>query len=203
LKYIIELDRRGSNDCVFYDCENPEFTDYVEQFGFEWNFGSYTDICEFCPTWKIAGVNLSIGYRDEHSVSEVLFVGQMFSTIEKVKKMLEDAKNLEKPFEYIPSKFRYAFGYNSDWYNWGAETYGHGISTCYHCKKYFMEEELFPAVLQSGATQFYCPDCLVSQAAWCDECGSAFQKISPEAPGHGICPKCVELKEKKNTDVRV
>ena len=24
LRYIIELDRRGANDCVFYDCDNPE-----------------------------------------------------------------------------------------------------------------------------------------------------------------------------------
>jgi hypothetical protein len=30
LRYIIELDRRGANDCVFYDCENPEFTDYID-----------------------------------------------------------------------------------------------------------------------------------------------------------------------------
>ena len=27
LRYVIELDRRGSNDCVFYDCENLEFTE--------------------------------------------------------------------------------------------------------------------------------------------------------------------------------
>ena len=31
LKYIIQLDRRGTNDCVFYDCYNPQFTKYVER----------------------------------------------------------------------------------------------------------------------------------------------------------------------------
>ena len=197
LKYVIELDRRGSNDCVFYDCENPKFTEYVEAFGFEYNFGSYTDICEFCPTWKIAGVNLSIGYRDEHSVSEVLFVGRMYSTIEKVKKMLADAANLKEPFEYIPSPTRYNYAYGMDWYNWGSSAYGHGVSKCRQCKKYFMEEELFPVVMLDKTTAFFCPDCLVDHVSWCKECQSAYQKYSPEAPSEGICPICQDLKEKK------
>jgi putative aminopeptidase FrvX len=29
LKYMIQLDRHGTNDCVFYDCYCPEFVDYV------------------------------------------------------------------------------------------------------------------------------------------------------------------------------
>ena len=197
LKYIIELDRRGSNDCVFYDCENSEFADYVETFGFEYNFGSYTDICEFCPSWKIAGVNLSIGYRDEHTYSEVLFVGQMLSTVEKVKKMLDDSHNLTEPFKYIPaaasSRFNYAYGWD-----WDTKYNGHSVFKCQNCDKYFMEEELFPTIMLDGTTQFYCPDCLVEHAAWCDVCGSAFQKTSTKAPGHGVCLKCKELKEKKN-----
>lgn len=197
LKYIIELDRRGSNDCVFYDCENPEFIDYVENFGFEYNFGSYSDICEFCPEWKVAGVNLSIGYRDEHSTSEVLFVGQMYSTIEKVKKMLEDAKNLTKPFVYIPSPNSWRTAYGMAWYDLGNGVYGHGVHKCHHCKKYYMEEELFPAVAQDKTTVYYCPDC-AAEMAWCDECGNGYQKYSPEAPMHGLCPFCQEAKEKLN-----
>ena len=201
LKYVIELDRKGSNDCVFYDCENPKFTEYVESFGFEYSFGSYTDICEFCPTWKIAGVNLSIGYRDEHSVSEVLFVGRMYSTIEKVKKMLADAVNLTEPFEYIPSPTRYNYAYGMNWYDWGSSVYGHDVSKCRQCKKYFMEEELFPVVMLDKTTAFFCPDCLVDHVAWCKECQSAYQKYSPEAPSEGICPLCEDLKEKKTNVV--
>lgn len=201
LKYVIELDRKGSNDCVFYDCENPKFTEYVESFGFEYSFGSYTDICEFCPTWKIAGVNLSIGYRDEHSVSEVLFVGRMYSTIEKVKKMLADAVNLTEPFEYIPSPTRYNYAYGMNWYDWGSSVYGHDVSKCRQCKKYFMEEELFPVVMLDKTTAFFCPDCLVDHVGWCKECQSAYQKYSPEAPSEGICPLCEDLKEKKTNVV--
>lgn len=100
LKYIIELDRRGNDDCVFYSCNNSLFDEYVESFGFVTKFGSFSDISAICPIWGVAGVNLSIGYENEHSVSETLHIGHMFNTIKKVKRMLEDANNITK-FDYI------------------------------------------------------------------------------------------------------
>ena len=44
IKYIIEFDRRGENDCVFQDCGNETFMNYVESFGFKTARGSYSDI---------------------------------------------------------------------------------------------------------------------------------------------------------------
>jgi hypothetical protein len=112
LKYIIQLDRQGSMDCVFYDCLNKEFEEYVESFGFVTDFGSFSDISVLCPAWRVAGVNLSIGYYDEHSVSETLYIGHMNSTILKVKNMLRDAKRADS-YIYIenPRKkwFRYSY----------------------------------------------------------------------------------------------
>ena len=202
LRYIIELDRRGSNDCVFYDCDSQEFIDYIEKFGFEWNFGTYSDICEFCPEWGVAGVNLSIGYRDEHSVSEVLFVGQMYSTINKVKRMLAEADSTPA-FKYIKSKNAWSFNY-SDWYKIGEGVYsksGTGINKCVHCGKYHLEEDLFPAVMLDGSTGFYCVECMIGNLAWCNVCGSAYQKASPQEPDDGTCLKCKELKEQYNVAV--
>ena len=200
LKYIIQLDRRGSDDCVFYDCDNEDFVEYIESFGFTWNYGSFTDISELCPPWQIAGVNLSVGYRDEHSATEVLFVGQLLATINKVKKMLNAAA--EAPvFKYIPMANT---PYGKDWYTWNKNTYSwsdsNEVMKCHNCKKYFMEEELFPAVMLDKTTKFFCPDCLVDNVAWCRECGSAFEKYSPEAPNTGICPICEDLEEKTKND---
>ena len=200
LKYIIQLDRRGSDDCVFYDCDNEDFVEYIESFGFTWNYGSFTDISELCPPWQIAGVNLSVGYRDEHSATEVLFVGQLLATISKVKKMLNAAA--EAPvFKYIPMANT---PYGKDWYTWNKNTYSwsdsNEVMKCHNCKKYFMEEELFPAVMLDKTTKFFCPDCLVDNVAWCNECGSAFEKYSPEAPNTGICPICEDLEEKTKND---
>ena len=200
LKYIIQLDRRGSDDCVFYDCDNEDFVEYIESFGFTWNYGSFTDISELCPSWKIAGVNLSVGYRDEHSETEVLFVGQLLATISKVKKMLNTAA--EAPvFKYIPMANT---PYGKDWYTWNKNTYSwsdsNEVMKCHNCKKYFMEEELFPAVMLDKTTKFFCPDCLVGNVSWCNDCGSAFEKYSPEAPNTGICPICKDLEEKTKND---
>ena len=196
LKYLIQLDRRGSDDCVFYDCDNPQFVDYVEGFGFSLNYGSFTDISELCPAWGVAGVNLSIGYRDEHSELEILFVGQMLATVSKVKRMLNAAA--EAPvFQYIPSPTS-RFSFTKEWYDWGiSAAYGWSgdtnVAKCNGCKKYYMEEELFPAVMLDKSTKFFCPDCIVDKVAWCNECGSAFEKYSPEAPDTGTCPICSEL----------
>ena len=44
VNYIVELDRRGSNDAVFYRCDNPEFEDFITSFGFETAGGSRSDI---------------------------------------------------------------------------------------------------------------------------------------------------------------
>ena len=196
LRYVIELDRRGSNDCVFYDCDNPEFTEYIESFGFSWNFGSFTDISILCPEWGVAGVNLSVGYRDEHSTSEVLFVGQLLSTIEKVKVMLQE-EDIPK-FEYIESKLNYYDYWIRD-ISKGDKYAAYGWSDvvkCHCCGRTFMEEEMYPVVMLDGSTSFYCTDCLVN-VAWCDECNSAYQKHSPEAPDTGLCVLCKELKEKQ------
>lgn len=100
LKYIIELDRANYNDCVFYNCMNYKFEDYISSFGFETKMGVRSDICKICPKWRIAGVNLSIGYRNQHTEYEVLNVDALFSTISKVKDMLNDAENLKEHFEY-------------------------------------------------------------------------------------------------------
>ena len=194
-KYIIQLDRRGSNDCVFYDCENQAFVDYVEQFGFEWNYGTFTDISRLCPAWGIAGVNLSVGYRDEHSTSEVLFVGQLLSTIAKVRKMLQQAETAPY-FEYVPAKYN---GYYGGW-SWETGYSPTGVLKCSHCHKYFMEEEMFPVVMQDESTGFFCPDCLSHEAAWCTTCNSAFQKHSPEQGYVGTCPLCSDMKENKKND---
>jgi hypothetical protein len=88
IKYIIELDRQGNNDCVFYECINDTFIKFIESYGFIENYGSFTDISIICPSWNIAGVNLSIGYYNQHSKMEYLNITEMNKTIEKVKNML-------------------------------------------------------------------------------------------------------------------
>ena len=210
LKYIIQLDRRGSNDCVFYDCDNPDFEEYVESFGFVMNFGSFSDISAICPQWKVAGVNLSIGYYNEHSQTETLNIGQMFSTIYKVRNML-DRINEAKTYEYIESKYAYRSIWNfptdeDGWdpsYGISKEDWkkfmGAGKETCLNCGIDDYSYNLIPVKMGGNHTEFVCPDCLPALKedgliGWCKICGEAF---CIDGDDKDICEDC-KNKEKSN-----
>lgn len=110
VKYMIELDRKGKNDAVFYDCDNPNFTKYIESFGFKEEIGSFTDISIIAPHFKVAAVNLSVGYYNQHTKNEYLVLNELEQTIEKVCLMLEDVNNVEK-FEYIERRYSFYDSY--------------------------------------------------------------------------------------------
>lgn len=122
VNYIIEFDRRGSNDAVFYSCDNPEFIDFCESTDFfKETWGSYSDICEIAPAVGVAAVNLSSGYFQEHTISESINLLAVQRIIEEAKKLL--VKDVEKPFEYIETKYsHYGYkGYYDDYYDYGYE----------------------------------------------------------------------------------
>lgn len=89
VNYMIELDRKGKTDAVFYDCENYDFEDYIASFGLKYDFGSFSDICNLMPQYGIAGVNLSCGYYKAHTADEYVVFEYMERTREKVKQMIE------------------------------------------------------------------------------------------------------------------
>jgi len=105
VKFIIELDRAGENDMVFYSCDNQKFTKYIKSFGFTKAYGSFTDISILCPAWGIAGVNLSVGYRHQHSEREYLNLNHLETTIGRIKQIF---KNIPKRiFKYEKAKYSY------------------------------------------------------------------------------------------------
>ena len=97
---LIELDRANEKDAVYYSCSNPEFETYIESFGFVYDIGSFSDISIIMPAWKIAGVNLSIGYEMEHTQSEILHTDWFDETIERVSELLLNCKDMQK-YKYI------------------------------------------------------------------------------------------------------
>ena len=100
VKAIIQLDRRGYRDAVYYGCDNFSFEQWVSSFGFITETGSFSDISVLCPIWGIAGVNLSVGYYNEHEFREYLKWDELEDVILKVLLMLERSKALDELFEY-------------------------------------------------------------------------------------------------------
>ena len=103
IHYILEFDRHGFNDTVFYDCENPEFTKFVTSFGFEKKQGSFSDISILAPALKVAAVNISAGYYNEHTRHEYINLQVIEKNIERVGRMVSVPT---KKFEYIEVDFR-------------------------------------------------------------------------------------------------
>ena len=194
LRYLIQLDRRGKCDCVFYDCENQEFEEYVEKFGFITELGSFTDISVICPEWKIAGVNLSVGYINEHTKSELLFIQPMLSTLDKVKNMLTQK---EIPaFKYIPSPYSYLGGWN--YYNFSSTGKSEYQVQCACCKKITVDLDTIPVKKKEGGVCFYCSDCIGTNdnIDWCLNCGEAYE-IDPNVDTI-YCRDCRKAREVKN-----
>ena len=89
VKYIIEFDCRGKDDCVFYDCGNDDFMDYVESFGLITDYGTCSDISVLGSAWDIASVNLSSGYYNEHTNKEYIIFNELQKTIKRASMMLK------------------------------------------------------------------------------------------------------------------
>jgi len=91
LKFLVEIDRRGSRDAVYYDCDNLEFEKYIASKGFQTAFGSFSDISYVAPELGIAAVNLSSGYYNAHTLHEYIVRSELEHVIEKVCEMVADA----------------------------------------------------------------------------------------------------------------
>ena len=87
VNYIVEVDRRGNNDAVFYNCDNPKFSEFVCSFGFREAMGSFSDISVVAPYLKTAAVNISAGYYNEHRLHEVIDWSAMQNNVERIKQM--------------------------------------------------------------------------------------------------------------------
>ena len=183
LKFMIQLDRRNRQDAVFYDCDNPEFEKFITSFGFKTELGTLSDISLLAPVWKVAAVNLSVGYEDEHMNIERLHVNWLYETINKVVNILqyvEEHPELKK-FEYIPniysSYFFNRFHYN--WYDYDDcfET-PEGYEHCFMCNQLARVDSMIPIWYPHGKHSYnLCLDChadLSHQIIWCVKCGRAY-----------------------------
>lgn len=100
LAYIVGLDYHGENFCTFYDCRNPLFKHaIVNRIGATPQPGIMSDISIICPAWNVAGVNISVGYWNEHTSNEILNYGYLFNKVcaEHIPALMYAAKS----FKYI------------------------------------------------------------------------------------------------------
>lgn len=106
VNYMIEFDRRGNNDAVFYQCDNPDFTEFVcDTTGYKFENGSFSDISRLAPKAGIAAVNLSCGYYKAHTKDEYLIWDELLETIASAKTLIKT--ECTEPFKYIQKKYEW------------------------------------------------------------------------------------------------
>jgi acetylornithine deacetylase/succinyl-diaminopimelate desuccinylase-like protein len=111
--YIIEFDRRGKNDAVFYDCDNDLFEEFITKDFYKTAFGSFSDISVLAPFLGCAAVNLSCGYYNAHTTNEYVVLSEMQASIDAASKILART-NEDDAFEYIEVQYSdYYYGYSS------------------------------------------------------------------------------------------
>ena len=118
IKCLIEIDRKGKNDAVYYKCGNEDFENYITSKGYETNYGSYSDICDIAPELGVAAVNLSSGYYNAHTTHEYINRNQIDDTICKVVGIVEESTSNNFP--------RYEYIYSPEHYYGSGSYYGYG-----------------------------------------------------------------------------
>ena len=98
--YIIEFDRKGKDDAVFYNCNNEAFEKFITEKFYKTAWGSFSDISVLAPFLKCAAVNLSCGYYNAHTTNEYVVMGEMLDSIYQACQILQKTTDEDK-FEYV------------------------------------------------------------------------------------------------------
>ena len=123
VNFMIEFDRKGNNDAVFYSCDNKDFTNHVlDNTGYKFAIGSWTDISVLMPASKLCGVNLSCGYYNPHTLDEYVNYDEMLDTISAAEGLI--MAECEKPFEYVAKTYQ-SSNYSSNFRSYGSDDYGY------------------------------------------------------------------------------
>lgn len=128
--FLIELDRKGSDDLVYYSDENTDFHKYLEELtGYNKNFGSFSDISVLSPACGISSVNISCGYYNAHTKSEYVVMEEMNRSIQTTIKIIKDGLKRKEQFKYQERKIEYRkttdyeYYYPKGYSNWFNSSY--------------------------------------------------------------------------------
>lgn len=102
--FIIEFDRKGNDDAVFYDCANEDFEDFVTKKFFKTAGGSFSDISIIAPALEVAAVNLSCGYYNAHTTKEYVVWDEMLRVTQEAINLIDRADGTQ--YEYVDSYYK-------------------------------------------------------------------------------------------------
>ena len=166
LKFLIEIDRKGNNDAVYYDCANDEFEDYITSKGFKTDWGSLSDISYVAPELGVAAVNLSSGYYNPHTLSEYIVKSDLERTIQRVIDIVEEA-DAQPTYEYKERPY-HPGAYKFDSYgNYSFGNYSSFTDTEFHSEKsYYNHDSMVKYLKAMGYTEKELNDLETKYGEW-------------------------------------
>jgi hypothetical protein len=182
INLFVEYDRRGVNEFVSY-CEIPlELADMVEAMGFSQGYGSFSDVDILTRQYKVAHINMSAGYFNEHTSMEYVslpgvefIIASSLNLLPQIQKQYMEAP---KRKSYV-SKYGNLFGTSKGKKKKGKKT-GYGIYDGTPPRQSFGDvaagEGLFNDLIycpDCGSTNIYEPDMGVGEM-YCVDCGLEF-----------------------------
>ncbi len=97
-QFVVQLDRHGRENFVHYGKATEAFENYVkDEMKYDPERGTSSDITILCD--KVCGVNLCIGYYNEHSSAEYLDQEEWAKTLHRCRAWLEEKRTPLPRFE--------------------------------------------------------------------------------------------------------
>lgn len=115
VNWFLEFDRKGRNDVVCYDDDNEELTQVFEKFGFKKQYGSFSDISELAPFYKISAVNVSSGYYNPHTNQEYIKLDDLDWIINTAEEIL-NSEYVNNQYTYIAYDYKVYGNYYDKYY---------------------------------------------------------------------------------------
>ena len=140
--YIVEMDRRGSNDAIDVSGStrlcSKEFLEIWEALGFKSATGTFTDLNELKETApKVNMINLSCGYYNAHTDNEYLVIEEFEHNVDCIYEMISTHPDVivdDTPEEpKTQSKYgNYGSNYDYDWQK-RYQRYYNNCDECAYC----------------------------------------------------------------------
>lgn len=94
VKFFIEADRRGHTEYVTYNKLPIELQNFMEAYGYNKTWGSYSDIYNLTSSYNIPSVNIAAGYYHQHTPYEFINVDHLMDSLGNLKNIVNDMYKL-------------------------------------------------------------------------------------------------------------
>lgn len=116
INFFIQADRKGNSDLIIdtngiksgSDDFISDISDLSEKYGYKENIGTFTDVGIFSEEFKLSGVNISCGYKNEHMKSEYTVISDAENCLNYIHDILIKLNNHDPyPIEIIQPNWKY------------------------------------------------------------------------------------------------